>query len=91
MKRVFCFIAILAFLTTLNSGIRSDNSVYNERTNFHEIWHWKKKIWRACQYGGDAEDGGNISTYATAKASQSSGGHNLNAYASLHQNTRTQT
>ena len=83
MKKVFCFIAILAFLTTLNSGIRSDNDIYNEITSKKTHYYWDGDTWKVIQRGADSEgDGsnGSVYTYTANAAAQFKLCHFLYAY-----------
>lgn len=79
MKRFFS-IAILVLLTTLNSGIHSDNYIYNELTDKKTYVYWKNKVWKVTQYGADSENEGNLFTFTGNVAAQLSISHFLYAY-----------
>jgi len=86
MKRLFCLIVILTFLTTLNSGVRSDNRWYNEGGSVKHYYHWNTIVWKVEQGCSDYEDNDNLSSHAGAGAAQLSFKHLLAASASYFSN-----
>lgn len=85
MKKVFCMLAILVFLTTTVLQLRSDNDVYNENGNPKTVYFWDNEVWQVDQYGSDSESGddGTLHTSASVSAAQLSVRHILSAYASF--------
>lgn len=84
MKKSFCMLAILVFLTTTVLQLRSDNVTYNENGNPKTVYYWDNEVWQVDQYGSDSEseDAGTLYTSASVSAAQLSVRHILSAYVS---------
>ena len=82
MKKAFCLITILAFMTTLNSGIRSANKYYNEGGSVRYYYWWNGELWKVQQSCSDYENHDNLSSHAGAAAKQWNLKHELAAAAS---------
>ena len=80
MKRLFCIITILAFMTTLNLGIRAENRVNRDGNDITHS-HWEGETWKVTQSGLDSD--GQLSTYTSSTAAKLTFSHFLYAYASF--------
>ena len=82
MKRLFCFITILAFIATLNLGIRAHpEDRVNRDGNDITYSHWKGETWKVVQHGLDSED--KLSTHTSSTAAKLPYSHFLYAYTSF--------
>lgn len=83
MKKVFCILAMLVFMTTVMLQLYSDNDVYNEDEEVETRYYNKMgETWKVKQRGRDSEDNGNLSTSVSTYTAQTKAWtHAMSAYA----------